>query len=155
MSGEHWFRRYLRFKPQSIGGDSPYLRRWYVIPHNRFVNVYLHQFLRSDDDRALHDHPWPFISIILKGGYWEHRDKPLTARDYRSAGSIAIRRPSVPHRVELERAFNGHCPSAASDEIPCWTLFITGPKVREWGFWCPRGWTHWRVFDHQNGCGET
>lgn len=41
-----------------IGGDaSPYMRRWWVIPRNRRFNVYLHHFLRSDDDRALHDHP--------------------------------------------------------------------------------------------------
>jgi hypothetical protein len=28
---------------------------------------------RSDYDREGHDHPWPFVSFVLKGGYWEHQ----------------------------------------------------------------------------------
>ena len=44
-----------------IGGhEAPYLRRHWLIPRNRFFNIYVHEFLRSDDDRALHDHPWAF-----------------------------------------------------------------------------------------------
>jgi hypothetical protein len=23
---------------------------------------------------------------------------------------------------------------------------LTGPRIREWGFWCPQGWRHWRAF---------
>lgn len=54
-------------KPDFVIGDlsNPYLLRWWVIPRNRFFNVYLHKFLRDDDDRALHDHPWWSMSIIL------------------------------------------------------------------------------------------
>ena len=49
-----------------IGGpENPYLLRWWLIPRNRWFNVYLHQFKRSDDDRALHDHPWINASIVL------------------------------------------------------------------------------------------
>mgnify|MGYP000066528385 CR=1 FL=1 len=29
---------------------------------------------------------------------------------------------------------------------PVWTLFLTGPFRREWGFHCPQGWRHWRDF---------
>src|SRR3546814_8204117 len=43
----------LRKPDITIGGeDNPYLRRWYIIPRNRWFNVYLHEFLRDDDDRA-------------------------------------------------------------------------------------------------------
>ncbi len=45
--------------------DDPYLRRWWLIPRNPVFNLYVHHFLRSDDDRALHDHPWPSVSVIL------------------------------------------------------------------------------------------
>lgn len=31
----------------------------------------VHKVLRSDEDRALHDHPWQNASIVLDGGYWE------------------------------------------------------------------------------------
>ena len=42
------------------GSDNPYLLRWFLIPRNPVFNVYLHKFMRSDDDRALHTHPWLF-----------------------------------------------------------------------------------------------
>jgi hypothetical protein len=31
---------------------------------------------------------------------------------------------------------------AQKDILPAWTLFITGPRWREWGFHCPQGWIH-------------
>jgi hypothetical protein len=37
----------------------------------------IHHIIRSDDDRACHCHPWPYVSIILKGGYWEIREFPF------------------------------------------------------------------------------
>ncbi len=40
-----------------IIGDF-YLLRWWVIPRNEMYNLYLHDIRKSDDDRALHDHPW-------------------------------------------------------------------------------------------------
>ena len=48
-----------RREPDFIIGDDhdPYLKRWWLIPRNPLVNVYLHQILRSDEDRALHDTP--------------------------------------------------------------------------------------------------
>jgi len=53
--------------------DQPYLERYYVFlkDRKRFpFNVFLHHFLRSDPD-DVHDHPWGYFTIILKGGYWE------------------------------------------------------------------------------------
>ena len=52
-------------------GD-PYMRRWWVIPRNKWFNIYLHNIMRSDDDRALHDHPWTNVSVLLRGSYLEH-----------------------------------------------------------------------------------
>ena len=55
-------------------GHTVYLNRWWYIKRNKIANNYVHQFLRSDDDRALHDHPWLFnISILLHGSYLEER----------------------------------------------------------------------------------
>lgn len=120
--------------------------RWYVIPRNRWFNVYLHKICRDDDDRALHDHPWASLSFILRGRYRE--TTPFGKRDYQ-AGRIIFRGQEFPHRLEL------------IDGSPCWTLFLTGPKVREWGFYCPKGWVPWQEFceplDHGKigrGCGE-
>lgn len=152
--------RFYRRPDFIIGGEeNPYLLRWYLIPRNNWLNVYLHKFVRDDDDRALHDHPWWFVSIMIRGGYREYQ--PLTNSDplaslltshidfetgdgpivgtYRAAPSIAFRRATQRHRVALDYGKDGK-------PIPCWTIVITGPKVRDWGFWCPRGFVPWREF---------
>lgn len=137
-------------KPDFIIGQpqDPYLLRWWIIPKNRFFNVYLHKFMRSDDDRALHDHPWLFnISVLLKGTYFEH--KPGSRKIRREAGTFSgftFRWGKAPHRVELLKWHFRSVQVMKELEQPVWTLFITGPKVREWGFYCPKGWRHWRNF---------
>lgn len=124
--------------------ENPYLLRWWVIPRNRWFNIYLHKFLRDDDDRALHSHPWPFASFMLRGSYIEML--PGDRAILRRAGSIAFRRASHQHRVELLRIKDGK-------RIPCWTLVVTGPRVQTWGFFCPKGFVPWYEFD-KKGCGE-
>ena len=128
-----------------IGGSAqPYLLRWWVIPRNRVFNIYLHLFLRSDDDRALHDHPWVNMSWLLSGAYREHTIAPggiHLRREFR-AGDVKLRRPRAAHRVELHAG-------------PCWSLFVTGPVVRAWGFHCPeQGWVPWQRFT-KSGEGKT
>lgn len=127
-----------------IGGhENPYLKRHFLIPRNPVFNVYVHQFLRSDDDRAHHGHPWLFnISYHLEDGYIEHTiiAGGVLVKFHRKAGDWKFRWGAAPHRVELYSDGNG-------GEFPCWTLFITGPRVREWGFYCmERGWIHWKKF---------
>src|SRR5574341_215024 len=39
----------------------------------RDVAARIHHILRSDRGRDAHDHPWPFVTLILRGGYWEER----------------------------------------------------------------------------------
>lgn len=123
-------------------GDD-YLRRWWIIPRNRLVNVYLHEFLRSDDDRALHDHPWWNASILLDGEYTEHTIAAggVNVRRIYRAGDLKLRRSRAAHRIELHAG-------------PCWTLFITGPRLREWGFHCPAGWRPWQQFVSSRNAGE-
>jgi hypothetical protein len=136
-----------------IGGhDSPYLRRHWLLPRNRFFNVYVHEFLRSDDDRALHDHPWLFnASWLIDGMYVEHtiREGGVAVEECRIAGDWKFRWGPAPHRVELFDAI----PFVVGASKPCWTVFITGPVVRVWGFHCPRRWVPWRQFVDQRDAG--
>lgn len=115
--------------------DDPQVRRWWVIPRNRWFNIYLHHFMRSDEDCALHDHPWVNLSLLLTSTYVEHtiRAGGISVRTPRRAGDIKLRWATAAHRIELD---NG----------PMWTLFITGPVTRDWGFHCPNGWRHWKEF---------
>ena len=154
-----WARRLVSGKPHFVigGTEDPYLLRWFVIPRNHYLNLYLHKFLRSDDDRALHDHPWWFVSIILKGGYYEHSRHGIALR---TAPSIAYRPATHTHRVELHGGPEGS--GRENEEEPCWTLIVTGPKRRHWGFWCPKGFVPWERFvaktpegsETTAGCGE-
>lgn len=80
----------------------------------------LHWIIKSDDEDALHDHPWAFRTQILSGGYYEHM----------SSGNRFPRR--VGDVLERE-AVDAHC---VKDVLPdTWTLVTTSDKVREWGFW--------------------
>lgn len=127
--------------------ENPYLLRWWIVPRNRFLNIYLHNFLSSDEDRALHDHPWWSCSIILRGGYREHFPGGIVKR--RWPGMMIFRRATQAHRVELldsDYFWSLEYPQRLPIKKSAWTLFITGRKVREWGFHCPQGWTHWRNF---------
>lgn len=147
-------RRYRsRRAPSQIIGrvNDPYLKRWYVIPRNPLFNVYYHEFHRSDDDRALHDHPWWSVSIILEYGYDEYVPEnpaqPHSAahgelrRIARQPGEIVFRRAASAHRIELHPGSEGRTR----------TLFITGPRFRRWGFLCPHGWRHWKKFVSESG----
>lgn len=122
-----------------------YMHRWYVIPRNRFFNIYLHKIIRSDDDQALHDHPWWSVSILLEGELLEFMET-----SYRVPKRFipVVRSAELAHRLVV---LDG----------PVWTLFITGPRIREWGFHCPNGWVHWKIFTKAGkpgevgkGCGE-
>lgn len=165
MTFVEWLKVLVSGRPHFVvgGHDRPYLLRWYLIPRNRWCNVYLHKFVRDDDDRALHDHPWWFVSIMLRGSYLE----TLQARVYgdayqthvettnhRRAPSLAFRGTAHRHRVTLPKDRYGR-------PLPCWTIVITGAKVREWGFWCPKGFVPWQEFCARDdygsvgrGCGE-
>lgn len=130
-----------------IGGrENPYMLRWWILPRNRWFNVYLHKILRDDDDRALHDHPWWNVSILLRGAYREVMpdlrrrvtphlritDLPVISK-IRRAGSVVFRRATAAHRLEVV-------------DGPVWSLFITGPRIREWYFHCKQGPVLWRDF---------
>jgi hypothetical protein len=140
-----WLAQLLSCEPHQVVGppDNPYLKRWFLLPGNRWGNVYLHEFMKSDDPDALHNHPWGFMSICLRRGYVEVTE---SGRRARTAGSVAIHRASFRHRIEVTE-------SGAASGRPCWTLVVTGPKVQEWGFFCGRGrFVPWTQFD--GGCGE-
>jgi hypothetical protein len=86
------------------------------------------------------------LSILLRGQYTEHRIDAggIHQRTVRQAGDWCLR-PSgkTAHRIELTSG-------------PCWTLFITGPRYRKWGFHCPAtGWVPWDKFTSPLDPGST
>lgn len=136
---------------ESIGPDgAPYMLRWFLIPKNRFLGIYLHLFLNSDDDRALHDHPWHTVSFVVTGNMWEvYAKRGTDPRDIDQQSTRHIERRDIvwrqagwSHRIVMESG------------VTSITLFVAGPRVREWGFWCPNGWKHWREYCAQHDRGQ-
>ena len=120
------------------GSDrSVYLRRYGVADLPDGGHVYLHRIERSDEDDALHSHPWSANALILVEGYREelrvvdvtcptgfdierHRFKP---------GDVNSIEADTFHRIDL------------IDGRPAWTILLTGPKIARadgeasWSFW--------------------
>jgi hypothetical protein len=119
--------------------NEPYLERYYLFlkDRKRFpFNVFLHKFLKSDPD-DVHDHPWPYTTLILKGGYYEwiprfnsRGEKVGEKRRWRGPGHFRVCRATSYHRIELCKG------------VDCWTLFMPGPQTREWGFLVNNKWVH-------------
>lgn len=126
-----WFTK--RVIPSCTAAHGPLLTRYHVIATRAF-GVYLHHLHTSDEDRALHDHPWSFVSILLTGGYFEWTDTQVDGlrRHWRRPLSILYRPAEHAHRLELVR--------------PVWTLVIRFRVRRHWGFFTRDGWLPWRAY---------
>jgi hypothetical protein len=117
--------------------NEPYLERYYLFLKDRSwfpFNIFLHKFLKGDPD-DVHDHPWAYATLILKGGYWEwipqfHEDgtKSCEIGKWRGPGHFRICKPNSFHRIELEEG------------ITPWTLFMPGPQKKDWGFLVKNKW---------------
>jgi len=136
-----WYEKYARRNaPDEVisanNDGTPYLQRWHLIPKNKFCNIYLHHFV-GPDNRTMHDHPWISLAYMLEGQFYEvyRRTHPVdffTQTRVISAGQWTYRNSTFLHYLTPEKA------------LPCWTVFITGPKIRNWGFLTETGWKPWR-----------
>lgn len=143
--------RFLWIKKKVITrwDNQPYLIRYTLLTIPWF-SIKIHKILLSDD-ACLHDHPWSFLSIVLKNGYKEHYfnhpahkivDPNLSAHMRGSkqikAPAILFRRANWAHRLEIDK--------------PALTLVVTFKKTRQWGFFTPSGWIKWFNYKQENQC---
>lgn len=115
--------------------DQPYLTRYTLLERKSF-QICLHVFHRSDAD-DLHDHPWPFVSLILWRGYIEDTGN---TRSRKYPGMILFRKATHRHRIELV------------NNKKAVTLVIMGKRKREWFFFTKHGPVYWRKYFVQKGC---
>lgn len=132
----------LYFPDLTLAPDgSPYLYRWYLVGGSSTLGahapacVMLHIQVQSDPERPFHDHPWDNQSVIVSGGYEEHiQSQPphgTTEVVMRHKGDVVTRAATEAHRLILPEG------------VPyTMTVFSTGPKVRDWGFWYGDVWHH-------------
>ena len=105
---ERWDRKRIVLDRIS---NEPYLERYYLFLKDRDTfpfNIFLHKFLKSDPD-DVHDHPWPYFTIILRGGYWEwipefngQGEKIGETAHWRGPGSFRWCSADSYHRIELD-----------------------------------------------------
>ena len=104
---------------EHLGLDAcPYLVRW-RLELAGLGSLRVHHWLGPDDDRAFHDHQWWFLTFVVRGGY---EDRGPDGTDRLHAGSVRFR-PAL-HRHTVVPGPGG-----------AWTVMITGPRTRTWGFW--------------------
>lgn len=136
MASNRFIRREIIYRED--GAD--YMVRWHIL-HTPWFRIYLHKIILSDFD-CPHDHPWNFLTIMLKGSYREysnwHHPKRLGCVDYK-APCVLYRPAEWSHRLEV---LNG----------PVWTLVFLSSRKRKWGFWTKKGWVHWKNYKSTNSC---
>jgi hypothetical protein len=102
--------------------ECPYVYRW-MVEWEGLGSLRIHHFLSSDDPRALHDHPWWFVTIPFWGGYEDVGQNRTEIVGLGGGGRLLAYRPAL-HR---------HTVRLISNTV--WTFLITGPETRQWGFW--------------------
>tara|TARA_B100001029_G_C14822407_1_gene318400 strand:+ start:51 stop:437 length:387 start_codon:yes stop_codon:yes gene_type:complete len=95
---------------------EPFMVRYYLLFRKRPkwfpFNILLHKILKSDLG-DLHDHYWSYITIILKGGYWESTENGTF---WRGPGYIGFRKATDRHSLKIPKG------------KPAWTLLLAGPN---------------------------
>ena len=119
--------------------EEPLLTRYYVFLKDRKwfpFNVFIHKFHKSDPD-DVHDHPWPYATLILAGGYYEYvpefnskGEMIAETKHWRKPGHFRTCSANSYHRIELDPT------------VTAWTMFMPGPQKREWGFLVKNKWVH-------------
>lgn len=127
--------------------------RWRIV-QTPWLGLCLHRLDQPDQRTTLHDHPWPFLSFVLRGGYTEEFGR-TTGFAY---VSTSPREGRVKERITRTwRARSIHrcapatpTPSPKLHRSPTWTLVLTGPRAPEpsWGYWDENGWTAWDKHDY-------
>lgn len=135
-SGIRWcFWRWTDIDPMNEG--SPYMTRLHIF-QLPICSLIVHWIHRPDPQPDLHDHPVTFLSIILRGGYWEEREVNGVV-EYRRARFWNFIRATDKHRI------------ISLNREPTMTLMFASKVVRGWGFWTKEGWVPWREYKKSIG----
>ena len=115
-------KKVVMIKPRNCDDDRVYLER-YIIFKFDFCSLYLHRFLMSDES-DLHNHPWEFRLLHLKGEYTELmydglrnvRDNYYTYDSInvvrRRAWDYNVRHRGSTHMIQLDKDYNNDIENA-------------------------------------------
>lgn len=129
------------------GEDGIYMRRWWLMPRWTLhvdaegnlmprpwmpFSIRIHHICKPDHDRDLHDHPFNYRTIILRGGYCE--EDIFGVMSAHVAGDTVAATAQTFHRI------------AWVPKEGVWTLFIMGRRINPWGFLVGGRKVHWRTY---------
>jgi hypothetical protein len=143
-------RGVLRRLTLSHGGRT-FLDRWGIV--TRWGGFYLHHIAGPDPGMDVHDHPWAFVSLVLRGGYDEEY---IGTHEAVAAAWCAERWPETctPGVARCHRWLSVHrVPLNVAHRIIAvqpgtWTLVLRGPDRRVWGFYPPSGRIEWDRYEY-------
>lgn len=75
-----------------------HFRRWRLLQLSVFA-IYIHQIFESDKDAHLHNHPYNFITCILKGAYYE--DNHIGPNVLAINGTVIKKHHASYHRITV------------------------------------------------------
>ena len=82
---------------------KPWMNRYYLLFRHRPrwfpFNIIIHEMLDDDHGKGVHSHLCPYLTIILRGGYWETLED---GKHWRPPGYIGFRSANNLHRVDLK-----------------------------------------------------
>ena len=121
-----------------------YLHRRFLLPRNRFFNIYLHKFLSSDEADALHDHPWHSLSFLIRGLLVETTETQngVLVHEVLKAPLMKFRSATYKHRLS----------TVGIPPKPPMSVIFTANVIRNWGFWCEEEFIPWDQYHSQGGC---
>lgn len=109
-----------------------------------WFGVYLHDIHEDDGDRCPHNHPWSFLSFVLRGSYAERLYPDPTGQ------------PST-YVLQTHRRFSLHAMGRKSAHRIVFaapglkTLIVVGPRRASWGFFDDDRFIDWRDYEREIG----
>lgn len=122
---------------------TDYLVRLRIV-QTPWFGIYLHDIHKDDGDRAPHNLPWAFMSVVLRGYYTERLyPEPLTRPDH------YVLRTHGSHSAHHMGRGSAHRIISASDGLK--TLIFTGPRKASWGFFIDGEHVDWSDYEREIG----
>lgn len=116
-----------------------YLKRWIAI-RTPWFGIQVHRINLPDNDRHPHNHPRPFATLVLRGGYTEEwlcgTERKINKWCAGSFHSMGLKEYHRIHRLYSK---------------PTWTLVLVGPKAQGWGYLTPEGHVDHNMYWQQQG----
>lgn len=148
--------------PYEVAGDWGLYRSLLTGYMDRFIlrtplgTLRLHHILSADEEPYPHDHPFSFTSLVLRGGYTHAYRRWRHPWDWKFYEGKRTRTPGLPWYApeEIRQCRAGQWWSMGGEDVHrilrvmpnTWTLVVSGPKRKSWGFLVNEAIVPWRAY---------